>query len=307
MDHLLAMRVFASVVESGSFVRAAEQLDLSATATSRHVAELEKHLGAQLLQRSTRRLHLTEIGTQYYERCRTILADIDEAEAQAATSESQPRGTLRISLPHSFGLRYIAPLIPEFSRRHPELQLALHFSDQTIDLVEEGIDMALRITRNLSTSLVARTLAPASVVCCATPDYLARNGTPLHPEELRGHQCLTYSYAPLQNSWLFTEGGKEFSVQVKGSVRANNGEMNRLAALDGLGIVQLPTFLVCDELRSGALRPILQDFPIPDLHVHAVYLPGARRSARIRSMVDYLWDALGRGHPSWERCDGRAV
>ncbi|MBU3735981.1 MAG: LysR family transcriptional regulator, partial [Methylobacterium sp.] len=289
MDRLLAMRVFSSVVESGSFVRAAEQLDLSATATSRHVAELEKHLGAQLLQRSTRRLHLTEIGAHYYERCRTILADVEEAEAQAATSESQPRGMLRVSLPHSFGLRYIAPLIPEFSRRHPELQLALQFSDQTVDLVEEGIDMALRITRHLSTTLVARTLAPASMVCCAAPDYLARCGTPRHPEELRRHACLTYSYATLQNGWPFTLGGRELTVQVKGALRSNNGEMNRLAALGGLGIVQLPTFLVCDELRSGALLPILQDFPIPDLQVYAVYLPGARGSARIRSLVDYLW------------------
>lgn len=307
MDRLLAMRVFASVVESGSFVRAAEQLDISATATSRHVAELEKHLGAQLLQRSTRRLHLTDIGTRYFERCRSILADVEEAEAQAATSESQPRGTLRISLPHSFGLRFIAPLIPEFSRRHPELQLALHFSDQTVDLVEEGIDMAVRITRQLSTTLVARSLAPASMVCCAAPEYLARCGRPRHPEELRQHTCLTYSYAALQNGWPFTEGGREFSVQVRGRLRANNAEMNRLAALGGLGIVQLPTFLVCDELRSGALLPILEDFPIPALHVHAVYLPGARGSARIRSMTDYLWDALGRGTPSWERCHRTGV
>ena len=307
MDRLLAMRVFASVVESGSFVRAAEQLELSATATSRHIAELEKHLGAQLLQRSTRRLHPTEIGTQYYERCRAILADIEEAEAQAATSESQPRGTLRISLPHSFGLRYIAPLIPEFNRRHPELQLSLQFSDQTVDLVEEGIDMALRITRNLNTGLVARRLAPARVVCCAAPAYLERHGVPGHPDALRHHACLTYSYAPLQNTWLFSEASREFSVQVKGSLRSNNGEMNRMAAVEGLGIVQLPTFLVCDDLRSGRLVTLLDDYPVPDLQVYAVYLPGARRSARIRSMVDYLWEALGQGNPDWERTTPPAV
>lgn len=293
------MRVFATVVESGSFSAAAEQLRLSATATSRHVADLEKHLGAQLLQRSTRRLHLTEIGTSYYERCRLILADVEEAETQAATSESQPRGVLRISLPHSFGLRYIGPLVPEFCKRYPDLQLELSFSDQKVDLVEEGIDMAVRITAELKTSLVARKLATAGFVCCASPAYLQAQGTPLHPDDLRQHNCLAYSYAPAGNLWNFTRDGKPVDVQVKGTLRANSGDMNRIAAINGLGVAVLPTFMISDELRSGALQPILADYPIPDKYVFAVYLPGARRSARIRAMVDYLWDALGKGHPPW--------
>ena len=158
MDKLQAMRVFATVVESGSFARAAEQLRVSATAASRHIAELEKQLGAQLLQRSTRRLNLTGVGADYYDRCRLILAEVEEADAQAATSESQPRGTLRFSLPHSFGLRYIAPLVPEFCKRYPELQLELNFSDRTIDLVEEGIDLAVRITGDTA---VAQALSDA--------------------------------------------------------------------------------------------------------------------------------------------------
>lgn len=293
------MRVFATVVESGSFSAAAEQLRLSATATSRHVADLEKHLGAQLLQRSTRRLHLTEIGTSYYERCRLILADVEEAETQAATSESQPRGVLRISLPHSFGLRYFGPLVPEFCKRYPDLQLELSFSDQKVDLVEEGIDMAVRITAELKTSLVARKLATAGFVCCASPAYLQAQGTPLHPDDLRQHNCLAYSYAPAGNLWNFTRDGKPVDVQVKGTLRANSGDMNRIAAINGLGVAVLPTFMISDELRSGALQPILADYPIPDKYVSAVYLPGARRSARIRAMVDYLWDALGKGHPPW--------
>jgi DNA-binding transcriptional LysR family regulator len=300
MDRLLAMRVFSTVVESGSFTRAAEQLRLSATATSRHVAELEKHLGAQLLQRSTRRLHLTEIGTNYYDRCRTILADVEEAEAQAATSESQPRGTLRISLPHSFGMRYIAPLMPEFCNRYPELQLELSFSDQKVDLVEEGIDMALRITTELKTSLIARKLAIAEFVCCAAPTYLQRHGTPQRPDDLRQHNCLTYSYASAGNVWAFTRDGKPVEVQVKGTLRSNNGDMNRLAAINGLGIIVLPTFMVCDELRSGTLVPVLADYSIPDKQVYAVYLPGARRAARIKAMVDFLWYALGKGTPPWQ-------
>lgn len=155
MDILKGMQVFASVVESGSFVRAADNLDLSPTAASRLVADLERHLGAQLLQRSTRRVNLTDVGAEYYDRCRQILADVEEAASQAATAERQPRGTLRIGLPHSFGLRYIAPLVPEFSKRYPDLKLELNFSDRTVDLVEEGIDIAIRVTGNLKTSLVA--------------------------------------------------------------------------------------------------------------------------------------------------------
>lgn len=299
MDRLLAMRVFTTVVESGSFARAAEQLHLSTTATSRHVAELEKHLGAQLLQRSTRRLNLTEVGTNYYDRCHSILADVDEAEAQAATSESQPKGMLRLSLPHSFGLRYVAPLIPDFCKRYADLQLELRFSDRTVDLVEEGIDMAVRITGDLKTSLVARKLAPASIVCCAAPSYLESHDTPYSPDDLRQHNCLTYSYAPTVNTWTFLRDGREIPVQVKGQLRTNNGEMNRLAAIDGLGIITLPTFMVCDELRAGSLVPILTDYRLPDLAVYAVYLPGARRAARIKAMTEYLWDALGHGNPPW--------
>jgi DNA-binding transcriptional LysR family regulator len=299
MDRLQAMRVFTTVVETGAFSRAAEQLHLSATAASRHIAELEKHLGAQLLQRSTRRIHLTEIGANYYDRCRAILADVDEAEAQAASSETQPKGTLRISLPHSFGLRYIAPLIPEFSRRYPELHLEFSFSDRHVDLVEEGIDMAIRITGELKTSLVARKLAPVRIFCCASPEYLARHGTPNTPEDLAQHNCITYSYAPNANNWTFMRNDKSIEVPVKGHLRSNSGELGHLAARDGLGITMLPNFILCEDLRKGTLKILLPDYPIPPINVYAVYLPGARRSARIKAMVEYLWDALGRGNPPW--------
>lgn len=300
MDRLLAMRVFTSVVETGSFSRAADQLHLSTTATSRHVAELEKHLGAQLLQRSTRRLSLTEIGANYYDRCRVILADVEEAEAQATTQESQPRGVLRLSLPHSFGLRYIAPLIPEFCRRYPELHIELSFSDEKVDLIEEGIDMAVRITSELKTTLVARKLATTGFVCCASPAYLSHHGTPQHPEDLQQHNCLLYSYSPTGNTWSFLAQGKTLEVQVKGNIRANSGDMNRLAAINGLGLTILPSFMVCDELRSGKLQQVLADYPLPDKHIFAVYLPSARRSARVRAMTEFLWEALGKGTPSWQ-------
>ncbi len=299
MDRLQAMRVFTRIVETRSFSRAAEQLHLSATAASRYVAELERHLGAQLLQRTTRRLHLTEIGSNYFERCRLILADIDEAEAQAASSEAQPKGILRISLPHSFGLRYVAPLIPDFCKRYPELQLELNFSDRTVDLVEEGIDMAIRISGELKTSLVARKLAPVCMVACAAPSYLKQHGIPLTPDDLGGHNCITYSYAPTANTWSFQQDGRQIEVQVKGGLRSNSGDMGRLAARNGLGITLLPTFIVCDDLRDGSLIELLPGYLIPSIAVHAVYLPAARRAARIKAMVEYLWDALGRGNPPW--------
>lgn len=299
MDKLQAMRVFTTVVETGSFARAAEQLHVSPTAASRHLAELERYLGAQLLQRSTRRLNLTGVGADYYDRCRLILAEVEEAETQAATSEGQPRGTLRLSLPHSFGLRYIAPLMPEFCKRYPDLQLEFNFSDRTIDLVEEGIDMAVRITGELKTSLIARKLAPARMVCCAAPDYLTQHGTPQQPDDLRGHNCITYSYAPA-STWNFSRDGKEISVPVKGRLRANSGDMSRLAVVAGLGITTLPTFMICDELSSGKLVPLLPAYALPSLAVYAVYLPGARRAARIKAMMEYLWDALGQGNPPWQ-------
>ena len=298
MDRLRAFEVFASVVAKGSFTRAAAALETSPANVTRYVNELEAHLGTRLLNRSSRKVSLTESGRALHERCANILDDVAEAEAQVATSESQPRGVLRMSLPHSFGLRYVAPLVPEFCRRYPELQLELNFSDRIVDLVEEGIDMALRITAEPKTGLVARKLAPAPMVCCAAPDYLRQHGVPQTPEALREHECLTYSYAPAA-AWSFRRDGRDIGVHVKGRLRANSGDMSRHAAVAGLGIAQLPTFLACDDLRAGLLLPLLVDYAQPELGVYAVYQPAARRSARIRAMVDYLWEALGQGRPPW--------
>jgi DNA-binding transcriptional LysR family regulator len=215
MDRLQAMKVFTTVVEAGAFTRAAEQLHLSTTATSRLVAELEKHLGARLLQRTTRRLKLTEPGARYYERCRQILADLDEAESLAAADTAQVRGSLRLSLPHSFGLAYVAPLLPAFCERHPDLQLEVAFSDRFVDLVEEGVDLAVRIARELNTHLIARPIAPVRLAACAAPGYLERHGQPASVEELRRHRCLTYSYAADGDVWRFLRGGEVETVQVQ--------------------------------------------------------------------------------------------
>lgn len=301
MDRLIAMQAFTAVVDSGSFTRAAEAQNMSTTAISRHVAELEKHLGARLLQRSTRRVSLTDTGAAFYERCRQILADVEEAESLASEAESRPKGFLRISLPHSFGLLYVAPLIPRFCFQYPGLQLEVTFADRMVDLVEEGIDVAVRISANLQTNLVARRLALIRLVACASPEYLAAHGTPELPEQLRDHNCLTYSYSAMGDVWIFHRDGRESQVSVKGSLRANSGDMVRLAALAGMGVMYQPTFLVADDLRSGTLVRLFTDYQVRQSAAYAVYLGSARRSARVRAFVDFFSQAFGGDAPVWDR------
>ncbi|MBS4097714.1 MAG: LysR family transcriptional regulator [Sulfuricella sp.] len=300
MDRLLAMQVFVSVVESGSFVRAAERMHLSTTAASRHVADLEQHVGARLLQRSTRRLSLTETGGLYFERCRQILADLDEADSLANEGAAQPKGKLRVSLPHSFGLRYVAPRIPEFCRRYPGLQLEVNFSDRIVDLVEGGIDVALRISDKLQNTLIARRLARIRMAVCAAPAYLAEMGAPRTPEDLREHRCLTYDYAPLSDTWHFLRHGEGVAVAVKSAFRSNSGDMTRLAALAGQGVVLQPTFLIGDDLRNGTLVRLLAAYELPEPAAYAVYPGGARRSARVKAFVEYFAEVFSGDPPPWD-------
>jgi len=285
------MQTFVAVVEAGSFARAADQLRISTTSASRLVSELENHIGARLLQRTTRRLVLTETGSAYFERCRQILSDVEEAESLAAEADAQPKGLLRISLPQSFGLRHVAPMIPDFCARHPALQLDISFSDKVIEFVEEGVDVAVRIAFELKESLVARRLMTVPVVACASESYLGRSGLPKTPADLKAHDCLQYSYASPQ----FLE-----NIPVSGNFRTNSGDMIRLAALAGQGIAMLPLFLVADDLRAGNLRRVLEGHPFPGLGVYVVYLESARRSARIKAFVDYVSERFS-GPAPWDR------
>lgn len=300
MDRLTAMQVFVAVIEAGSFVRAAELLHLSTTAVSRHMSELETHLGARLVQRTTRRMSLTEAGRRYYERCREILAAVEEAEADALADEARPRGLLRVNLPHGFGLAHVAPHIPTFSARYPELKLELSFSDRVADLVEEGIDVALRISTRLPEQMVARQLCPIHLVACAAPAYLQAHGVPAHPQDLKRHLCLTYAYGS-GDGWNFREGERGVQVTVSGRLRANSGEMLRLAALAGQGIAMQPTFIVGADLRQGALVEVLREFRAPPLHAHAIFHESARRSLRVRTFVSFLEGLFGTETPYWDR------
>jgi DNA-binding transcriptional LysR family regulator len=299
MDRMLAMQVFAKVVESGSFSRAAERLGLSSTATSRHVADLETHLGSRLLNRTTRRLSLTDAGRAYYERCNAILDDIDEAEALAGSATRKATGTLRINAPVSFGARHLAPLLPRYCEQHPDVTLDITLADRQVDLVEEGYDLAIRIARELHTTLVARRLAPARLQLVAAPAYLAAHGTPATPADLAQHRCLGYAYTRGGNEWELGGPGGPHIVPLKGPMKANNGDLLHEATLAGAGIALQPTFIAGPALASGALRALLQQYPAPLLDIYAVYPSRRHLSAKVRTFVDFLVANLG-DRPAWD-------
>ena len=293
MDRFRAMRVFSQVVESGSFAKAAARLDLSTSAASRHVAELEAHLNTRLLQRTTRRISLTESGRGFYERCAQILAELDEAERDASQESAVPRGTIRLTTSINFGMRHVTPAIAGFLARYPQVKFDVSLSDRVVDPVEEGFDLAIRIGTAGPDTLVARKLGETRLVPCASPAYLAKHGVPATPEELKGHNCLTYEYA-LRDEWMFVDAaGGERRVRVSGSLNSNNGDLLAEAAAQGLGIVCEPTFIVGPEIRAGRLVPILQEFSAPRSPIYAVYTSRKHLSARVRLFVDFLVERFG--------------
>jgi DNA-binding transcriptional LysR family regulator len=289
MDRFQGINAFAKVVETGSFVRAAERLGLSVSAVSRQVSELEAHLDARLLNRTTRRLSLTESGRVFYERSIQLLADLDEAEQSAGAGAVKPRGTLRISCGTTFGARYLAPAIADFIVRFPEMRFDVELSDRATDLVDEGFDAAVRIGAIGSQNLVGRKIGETRLVCCASPNYLARHGEPKTPEDLAAHACLTYEYASLKNVWPFRDqDGRDRSVKVSGPVHANNGRFLAALAVAGAAIVIEPDFLVRPEVLAGRLVPILRQYEVPPASIHVVYPSRRHLSAKVRAFADFL-------------------
>ena len=300
MDRLRAFEVFATVVGQGSFTRAADKLDTSPANVTRYVNELEESLGARLLNRTSRRLSLTESGKTLYDRALSILEDVAEAEAIASTAAIQPRGRLRVNAPVSFGILHLAPLWPHFCTRYPDIELDISLVDRVVDLVEEGYDLAVRISRGGSPALVSRKLATTRHLICASPDYVARHGAPANPEDLRDHVCIAYAYSDSVDEWrLLDDTGKEYSVAVRHIMRTNNGDTARAAALAGLGIVRQPTFLIGDDLRRKRLVPLLTGYRMSEIDVLAVYPSRRHLSAKVRVMVDFLAQAF-RGTPPWD-------
>lgn len=300
MDRLAAMQAFARVAETRSFSEAARRLRVSKSVLSRQVAALEADLGVRLFHRTTRALTPTEIGQAYYQRVSRILADIAETEQSIGHLQGAPRGRLRINAPMSFGYLHLAPALPDFLDANPEVEVDLAMNDRLVDLIEEGFDVAVRIGRLSDSTLVARKLAPMRMVVCASPAYLAERGTPATPAELRGHDCLLYSIEPAPEEWRFaTPEGNPWPVTVKGRVCANNGDTLRIAALRGLGLVRLPTFIVGRDLQAGTLVSVLGDYVAQDLALHAVYPQARHLSPKVRVFVDFLSQRFG-PHPYWD-------
>jgi DNA-binding transcriptional LysR family regulator len=289
MDRIAAMQAFVHVVEAGSFVRAAGRLGASTSSTSRLVADLESHLGARLLNRTTRKLSLTETGQAYYERCVQLLADLGEAEAAAGASASAPTGRLKLTCPFNLLVQPIGPALAEFNRHHPKVTFDVTVADRVIDLVEEGFDLAVRIGAPGGERLVARRLGSTQLVPCASAAYLAQHGAPLAPEELVRHQALTYAYVAAPFQWRLADAaGVPHEVRVGGPLHANSGELLVAAAVAGMGIVLEPDFVVAPHLARGELQRVLPGWAGPRLDVWAVYPSRRHLSAKVRAFVDYL-------------------
>ena len=293
MDRWQGMEAFVRVVESGSFVAAAERLGMSTSSLSRLVAELEQHLGARLLNRTTRRLSLTEVGQSYYERCVTLLADLAEAEDIAGQASAQPRGTVRLTCSHSMAEQRVAPAIASFVERHAEVRFELVVSDRMVDLVEEGFDLAIRVGPVGSDRLVARRLGSMKLLLCAAPAYLERHGVPRTPDELGKHNALTYAYSSTPRVWRFKDiGGRTHEVRVTGSLHANSGDALCSAAVGGLGIVYEPDFLLSEPLRQGRLVHLLPDYDGGGGEIWAVYPSRRHLSLKVRLFVDHIAQAF---------------
>ena len=294
MDMVKSMQVYVAVVEGGSFVHAAERFDTSTASISRQVAALEAHLAVRLLQRTTRRLSMSEPGRAFYERAQQILSDIAETEAVIGQQSTQPSGLLRVSVPVSYGLREFARILPGFRARYPGLRLDLDLSDRTVDLVNDSVDVAVRVGASPALNLIARKIAPVNIIVCASPDYLARRGFPQTPHDLAGHEVLAYSLLASGDTWNFKNNeGVEQAVRTEPSVHANNGDLLRELAVAGGGIIASPDFIVAKDLARGALVPLLQDWPMAESHVFAVYLSRKFLSPKVRVFIDYLVETAG--------------
>ncbi|MCG2591932.1 LysR family transcriptional regulator [Ramlibacter sp. XY19] len=288
MDRFLELRSFTEVVDAGSFVAAADQLSLSKAAISRHVAELEARLGVRLLHRTTRKLSLTDEGEVFYARSRDVLAGLEEAEAELTSRSREAVGQLRVSAPVSFGIQHLAPVWGQFRQKHPKVALEVNLSDRVADLAEEGFDVAIRIARLPSSSLVSRQLAATRMVLCASPPYLKRAGKPAHPSDLARHAVVAYSYWSERDTWEFDGPEGRVAVRTDPWLRTNNGDVCRAAALQHQGIILQPTFIVGADLASGKLVEVLPRYRSLTLGIHAVYQSRKHLTPKVRLLVDFL-------------------
>jgi len=291
LDRITGMRIFVRAVSAGSLSAAGRHLGISPAMATKHVDALEAHLGVKLLHRTTRRLSLTEAGSDYLDACLRILPEIEEAEASAASQRVEARGLLRMNVPLTFGSRYIAPLVPAFSQRHPAVRVELGLNDSQVDLIDGGWDMAVRIGRLADSTLQARRLADCPLVVCAAPAYLDERGVPRKVADLAQHNCLSYTLSQSKD-WTFGRDGNA-RVTVSGDLLANNGSALVAAAVGGQGIIYQPQFIVAGALRRGELVVLELDKPAMDVGgIHLLYPPDRRPPAKVRVMADYLIESF---------------
>ena len=288
MDRFLEMQTFAAVVDAGSFVKAAEALGLSKAAMSRHVGELETRLGVRLLQRTTRRLSLTQEGQVFYARSKELLAGVDEAEAEITSRSGAASGLLRINAPFTFGILHLAPLWGVFRSQYPQVALDVTLADRVVDLVDEGYDVAIRIATLPSSTLISKRLASTRMVLCASPSYLAAHGAPQHPAELAAHAVISYSYLATRDEWHFVGPQGPVSVKTQPCIHTNNGDTCRAAALAHQGVILQPDFLVGRDLASGQLVELMPAFRALELGIYAVYPTRKHVPPKVRALIDFL-------------------
>lgn len=289
MTTLSYLETFSAVVEHGSFTSAADALGISKPVVSKQVSLLEQHLGVQLLNRTTRRLHLTQAGEVFASYAQRIMAEVREAEQSVLPMQSEPQGRLRISAPESLAISLLPEALLSFQQQFPKIELDIHITGRFVDLVEEGIDVALRVGELEDSSLIARLLMPCGFHACASPEYLNQHGTPMHPDELKTHNCLIYSQAPNSDHWFFKDKqGKSLNIKVGGNLRSDTGNLLMNAALNNNGIFIGPTYMVVNALKEGQLKTVLDDFTPVTTGLYAVYPYSKIISKKVRTLVDFL-------------------
>jgi DNA-binding transcriptional LysR family regulator len=310
MDVFASIKAFVAVADEAGFAKAARKAGAATSSMTRQVDALEEHLGTILLNRSTRRVSLTPAGEAYYVQAARILSDLEEANRSVSERSGSPRGLLRVTLPVAFARLHVAPIVSEFLKSCPEIELELLMTDNVVDLVEDRIDMAIRIGSLQSSRLVARKLAPHRRVVCASHEYLKTHGEPGVPTDLAKHNCLTFSYSAGDRTWRFARAGQDEQVRVRGNLRTNHSETLREAALAGLGLILMPTWLIGADLTAGRLKPVLMDWQAnvgrqslaahQDGGIYAVYLADRRASGKVHAFTEFLSKKFG-SPPYWDR------
>jgi DNA-binding transcriptional LysR family regulator len=300
MENLSDIAVFVQVVESGSFTAAAERLRLSRSVVSKYITRLEDRLGARLMNRTTRRLSLTEAGQAFFASSQRGLQEIEAAQAEVSQLQKTPRGRLRLNTPMSFGILHIAPAIREFLTPYPDLLIDMRLDDRQVDLVEEGFDLAIRIAELPDSSLVARRLGPCRHIVCASQEYINQHGAPKTPDDLRRHNILTYRYQDSPNEWRFlTPDGRYASIQVTGSIQMNNSLAIREAVLSGAGITLTPSFIVGEDIKTGRLKQLLPEYRAQEISIYAVYPEHRHLLPKVQAFIDFMKERITET-PYWD-------